>query len=97
RLRAAVLSMSSPGPVESFDLAPRLTAYAMDTMLSLAKPSAVRVGDRVYLAWESWTNAVDATDREAFLAEIALDPTDATKIVQHIETPLPRGAESTGR
>jgi len=97
RLRVAVLSASSPGAVESFELAPRLTAYAMDAMRSLAKPSAARVGDRVYLAWESWTNAVEPTDREAFLAEIELDPTDATKIVQHVETPLPRGAQSTGR
>jgi cysteine-rich repeat protein len=97
RLRAAVLSIASPGPVESFELTPRLTASAMDAMLSLARPSAARVGDRVYLAWESWRDAVDTTHREAFLAEIELDPTDATKIVQHVETPLPRGAQSTGR
>ena len=73
RLRVAVLSASAPGDVSTSELAPLRAPYADDASLSQRRPSAARVGERVYVAWEQASPPGDAHGRRAIIAPLQFD------------------------
>jgi hypothetical protein len=91
RLRAAVLSAASPGPVPSFAFGPITAPYAGDMTLIQDRPSAARVGDQVYVAWESSSPADASAGEQVFVTRIALDPSQPNGLAQDEEMRLPVG------
>jgi hypothetical protein len=78
--------------VPSFDFGPITAPYAGDTSLVQHRPSATRVGDQVYVAWES-SSPLDASSGEnVFVARIALDAGKPNGLTQDEEVRLPLGA-----
>jgi cysteine-rich repeat protein len=96
RLRAAVLSATSPGPVGTFALGPRLAGYASDPTLKQARPSAARVGDESFVAWENASPGDAVAGETVFLTRVAFDPAQPNGIVQDDEMRLPFGTAGAG-
>jgi len=90
RLRAAVLSTEEQGEVDAAAWSSLLEPYASDTTLAQRRPSAARVGERVYVAWESTSPLGSGEGTDAFVARVELDP-DGEMLVQDTETTLPFG------
>jgi hypothetical protein len=85
RMRAALLSAASPGEVAAFDFVPLREPYASDVTLPQRRPSAARVGDRTYAAWES---ATPAGGTAVFIAQLGFDR-DSEILLQHEELAQP--------
>jgi hypothetical protein len=96
RLRAAILSTTSPGPVTAFAFGPTLAPYATDSTLGQRRPSAVRVGDQEYVAWENSPAAGAAAGEQVFVTRVALDPARPNGLAQDQEMQLPFGAPGAG-
>jgi cysteine-rich repeat protein len=87
RLRVAVLSVAAPGQVSTSAFTPLLEPYASDDTLAQRRPSAARVGERVYVAWETASTPGDARGRQAFVAQLHFDPASEI-LTQGEERPL---------
>jgi cysteine-rich repeat protein len=86
-LRAAVLNTSSPGPVGTSAFGLTFESSDAAAISSSAKPSATRVGDTVYVAWESSTNVGNPNVSAGLVATVELDPLDPTNIVWKLAVP----------
>jgi hypothetical protein len=86
-LHAAVLNTAQPGTVASF-------AIAGSSSLSQREPSAVRTGDRVYLAWRSDAASGNVNAEELWLKELSWTVAGSTLTLDlsRPEIPLPRTA-----
>jgi hypothetical protein len=96
RLRAALLSFSAPGPVTSAVFARELEPYAADATLTMRRPSAVRAGDDVYVAWEGESENSDPLADEVFLARVRRDPQGASQLSEELLFRLPHDSARTG-
>jgi len=94
RLMWAVASASAPGEiaVSPLDVGP---PAAPATGASQRRPSATRVGDRIYLAWTS-TAAGPSGDEQVLLATATADETAAGGVAFGAPMPLPRGDDASG-
>jgi len=76
RLRVAVIDVDvdvdadAPGAIVSRELAPLTPPYDTNTRLRQRRPAAVRVGERIFLAWETESPLGDPLDSEVYLAEV---------------------------
>lgn len=93
RLRASVLSASAPGSVNSV---PWLPLSAPDAPgVAQQRPSAMRVGERIYVAWQSASMDEPAPGVRAFLSEVEFDA-ETGELIQHDERTLPLAAAPSG-
>jgi hypothetical protein len=70
RLRIAVVDVDRGGIVSSSPLVPKSPPYDTDTTLRQGRPAAARVGERVFVAWDTESPQGDPLGHEAWLAEI---------------------------
>jgi hypothetical protein len=92
RLRAAVLSTSSPGLAQTFSFDP-LAAASLEPSLEQHFPSAARVGDSMYVAWQSSSPADAGAGEQAFVMRVVLDPaaSNGVRWDEEIRLPYPTG------
>lgn len=80
RLRVAVLSTKQEGMVDSQPLVPESEPFSSDPTLEQRRPRAVRVGSRIYLAWEHAGPVPSSLGDELTLEEVAWSESDATHL-----------------
>jgi hypothetical protein len=85
RVLAAFLDMMAPGPVQPFDLASAVS----DPALTPTPPSAARVGDRTYVAWQSAGSADAASGDEVVVALVSVDAGAANGLAWDLPLRLP--------
>jgi hypothetical protein len=88
KLRVAVLDVAPPGNVTVFDVPAGVTS-AMG--LTQDQPNAIRVADKVFLAWRTVTALGNAQAEELWLKEIRWNGT--TLDLGVTELPLPRSSD----
>jgi hypothetical protein len=95
RLRTAVLDRAAPTAVTSAPLA-TLMPNNQDESLDQRRPAAVRVGDRLFVSWQSESPNGDALRDEVWLQEITWDPADPDRLEPADERPLQVSAPRLG-
>jgi len=88
RLRAAVLSIATPGEVTASPWVSQLEPYASDATVAQGRPSAVSVAGRAYVAWESARPGGGDVQSEVFVARVELDAAQDA-LVPHPELAMP--------
>ncbi|MDX2054199.1 MAG: hypothetical protein SFV15_17495 [Polyangiaceae bacterium] len=87
RLRGAILDNAAPGPVQSFPLPPLVAPFS-DATISQQRPTLARVGDRIYLSWQSGSPPCDPLSGEVWIQELAWSSVGPTMLVREPEVPL---------
>lgn len=95
RLRAAILDVAAPGPVQSFPLPPLVGPYS-DPTISQERPSLARVGGKIYLSWQSGNVPGDSLGSEVWLSELAWSSGEPTVLTRTPEVPLGGAASRLG-
>jgi hypothetical protein len=96
RLRAALLDTAAPGEVSPFELIPLTAPYSSDATLAQRRPSLARVGDQLFLAWESASPLGDARGQETWIERLQWSPDHPTTLDMPHEEPLPLKAPTDG-
>ena len=89
RLYTAIVDIARAGLLQPVAFVPKTSPYDRDTGLRQRRPAAARVGDRLFLAWETDSAAGDPLGTEAFLAEVSWSPSAPTALRQLEEWPMP--------
>ena len=89
-----MLDVNAPGSLSSWRLTPLTEPYATDPSLSQSRPDAVRVGERIYVAWESESPSGDARMEQVWLQELNWSSGEPDVIQTVNEWRLPVTAES---
>lgn len=88
RLRIAVLDTQSPGATPSMPLAAMTDPYASDPSLSQSRPTALRVGSRIFVGWETESPAGNPSRDQVMLQELAWSASDPSTVHQLHESVL---------
>jgi len=90
RLHAAVLDPKTPGPTESFEIAPAQLPYATQLSVAQTEPSLVMAGDHVFVAWRSSALSGDGRGTELWSRRVPFSVSGDTVTLDltHIEVPL---------
>jgi hypothetical protein len=96
RLRAAVLDTASPGEVDPELVVAIAAPYSTDDGLSQRRPGLVRVGDELFLVWESTSPLGDARANEILLQSLAWTPDDPELLSVTDERSVPTDAPTDG-
>jgi cysteine-rich repeat protein len=88
RVRLALLDTSRPGEVSSAALVPLMAPFSSDPSLPHSRPDAVRVGDRIFVAWETERTLGDPLGTDLILQELRWSEDAPDVIVTAEEFPL---------
>jgi hypothetical protein len=93
RLRHMVLRTDAVGEVLTTPLTALTALYADDTTLTQRRPTAVRVEEEVFIAWEQESPLADERSDEVLLQRLTWDDAE---LVQHDERALPEDGSTVG-
>jgi hypothetical protein len=98
RLRAAVVDVMATATetLESTEILPAMEPYDRDFNLRQRRPTAARVGDRIFVAWETESPLADPLRAEFFVAELGWSPSEPRAIRKIGEWPAPADAIRMG-
>lgn len=96
RLYWAVLDAGAPGLVTVTPLIPTTAPYNASPELEQRKPSAMRIGSRLFLSWEADSPLGDPNGTEVFLEQINWSPNSPGQISQLNEWPAPLDSTRLG-
>lgn len=82
KLRMAIARRGTAGELTPLPLLPLTAPYDTDVDLAQRRPSLARVGDDIFLAYESESPPSDAAGRETFLQRLAWSSSDPSTLVQ---------------
>lgn len=93
KLRAAIVSRAHDGEVLSMPLLPLSAPYDALETVEQRRPSLARIGDALFLVFESATEPGEPVARELFLQHLGWSSDTADVLMQLEETRLPHGAQ----
>jgi hypothetical protein len=89
KLRAAVLDTASPGTASASDIT-AMAGGESAASLSQGRPTAARVGDRIYVGWHTEAPLANAIGEELWIKALSWNASQATIDFSSAEEPLPR-------
>jgi hypothetical protein len=89
RLRGVLLDAQASESVVEVSLAPTLAPYDADSTLVQQYPALEKLGSRVFLAWQTSSEAGDELGKELFVRELFWNADEPTTVRVGDERPLP--------
>ena len=96
RLRIAVVDVMAGATLESIVVMPSTPPYDRDESLRQRRPAAARVGDRLFIAWETESPLADPLRAEFWVAELAWSASEPARVQKLSEWAAPADAIRSG-
>ena len=96
RLRLAVVDVKARGVVSSNEFVPSTVPYDHDDTLRQRRPAAARIGDRIFVAWETESPLGDPLGAEFWVAEVGWSASEPGVVRKLAEWSAPADANRTG-
>jgi hypothetical protein len=96
RLRVAVVDITVDETLESIVVRPSTAPYDGDETLRQRRPAATRVGDRLFIAWETESPLADPLRSEYWVAELGWSANEPRRIQKLAEWPARADAIRSG-
>jgi len=94
--RVAVIDVTVPGSIVSSELVPLTPPYDGDRTLRQSRPAATRVGDRIFVAWQTEGPLADPLESELWVGELGWSVTDPSAVTLLREWPVPPDTPRVG-
>jgi hypothetical protein len=82
RLRLAIADSAAPGELDWFSLPALVEPYASDDSLAQTRPALVRVGERIFLSWQTQSPAESGAEQQVFLSQVGWDAPDSLTVAE---------------